>query len=587
MSLQKIDQNATYESLRLAHNETVETVTTIQTEIEEVKNSSVTPDNLPIAGESLGVVKSGGDVTIEADGTMTVNDNSHNHTVENISNFPSSLPASDVHEWAKAESKPTYTASEVGADAVGSANTALESAKAYTDELANGAVATNTAAIEAINNAETGILAQAKAYVDTQDAANKEYVDGKIDSVIGEGASETLDTIGEISKAIEDNKDILETLNSAVGNKANSSDLTDHTGNTSNPHNVTAEQIGLGNVENKSSSEILSELTKENVTTALGYTPIETETTYSVATESNLGLVKSGGDVTVAEDGTMTVNIDAGSADTALNSAKAYTDELANGAVKTNTEAIATINDTENGILAQSKAYTDEKIDAIVGEGASETLDTIGEISKAIEDNQDIMNTLNSAIGNKANSSELTAHTGNTSNPHGVTAEQIGLGNVENKSSETIRGELTKENITTALGYTPSESDTTYSAATSSELGLVQIGSNITNESGVLSITKENVTAALGYTPPETAGSAVISSSIILSADGWDGTTSNQVISVEGVTLSNIVIVSPIPSDQDAYSSSSIKCIDQGEGSLTFNCGTIPTTDITVNVVIL
>lgn len=36
-----------------------------------------------------------------------------------------------------------------------------------------------------------------------------------------------------------------------------------------------------------------------------------------------------------------------------------------------------------------------------------------------------------------------------------VTKEDIGLGNVENKSSSTIRSEITKSNVTTALGYTP------------------------------------------------------------------------------------------------------------------------------------
>lgn len=39
----------------------------------------------------------------------------HKHTVSDITDFPSSLPASDVYEWAKAPTKPTYTASEVGA----------------------------------------------------------------------------------------------------------------------------------------------------------------------------------------------------------------------------------------------------------------------------------------------------------------------------------------------------------------------------------------------------------------------------------------------------------------------------------------
>lgn len=39
----------------------------------------------------------------------------HTHTKSQITDFPESLPASDVYAWAKAETKPTYTASEVGA----------------------------------------------------------------------------------------------------------------------------------------------------------------------------------------------------------------------------------------------------------------------------------------------------------------------------------------------------------------------------------------------------------------------------------------------------------------------------------------
>ena len=49
----------------------------------------------------------------------------------------------------------------------------------------------------------------------------------------------------------------------------------------------------------------------------------------------------------------------------------------------------------------------------------------------------------------------LINHLANKSNPHGVTKSQVGLGNVDNKSSATIRGELTKGNVTTALGFTP------------------------------------------------------------------------------------------------------------------------------------
>ena len=41
----------------------------------------------------------------------------HTHTKSQITDFPTSMPASDVYSWAKASSKPTYTYSEVGAAA--------------------------------------------------------------------------------------------------------------------------------------------------------------------------------------------------------------------------------------------------------------------------------------------------------------------------------------------------------------------------------------------------------------------------------------------------------------------------------------
>ena len=135
---------------------------------------------------------------------------SHTHTKSEITDFPTSLPASDVSEWAKAATKPTYTASEVGADASGSANAALTAAKAYTDTEIAGLI---------------------------------------------NGAPTTLDTLGEIATAMSENQSVVEALNSAVGTKANVSDLTAHAGNTSNPHSVTKAQVGLGNVPNVSTND--------------------------------------------------------------------------------------------------------------------------------------------------------------------------------------------------------------------------------------------------------------------------------------------------------------------------------------------
>lgn len=130
-------------------------------------------------------------------------------------------------------------------DAAGSAATAESNAKKYTDELANGAVKTNTEAIAklnggadvegsvkkavadakgvlegqisgvdakadknaediaAINNTENGILAQAKAYADAEDAKVEQLVagvDGKVDELsdyVGTFTHETAKTVVE------------------------------------------------------------------------------------------------------------------------------------------------------------------------------------------------------------------------------------------------------------------------------------------------------------------------------------------------------------------------------------------------------
>lgn len=68
----------------------------------------------------------------------------------------------------------------------------------------------------------------------------------------------------------------------------------------------------------------------------------------------------------------------------------------------------------------------------------------------------------------------LINHLANKSNPHGVTKSQVGLVNVENKSSATIRGELTKGNVTTALGFTPANQ----TDMTNAQDAITQLNSN-------------------------------------------------------------------------------------------------------------
>lgn len=90
------------------------------------------------------------------------------------------LQNTDISDWAKADTKPVYTYDEVGADPSGSA---LES------------------------------LVEAKSYADTAVAA------------LVNSAPETLDTLGELAAAFEENADMVATLDAAVTNKAEKSDL--------------------------------------------------------------------------------------------------------------------------------------------------------------------------------------------------------------------------------------------------------------------------------------------------------------------------------------------------------------------------
>ncbi|MDE7331198.1 MAG: hypothetical protein K2O16_03005 [Lachnospiraceae bacterium] len=107
------------------------------------------------------------------------------------------LEKTDIAEWAKQARKPSYTASEVGADASGSAQRALLDAKEYSDST----------------------YQQATGYTDTA-----------IARLVGSAPS-TLDTLGEIAAAMEDNESVVLALEAAIGNKADEKEYQAHAGN--------------------------------------------------------------------------------------------------------------------------------------------------------------------------------------------------------------------------------------------------------------------------------------------------------------------------------------------------------------------
>ena len=70
---------------------------------------------------------------------------------------------------------------------------------------------------------------------------------------------------------------------------------------------------------------------------------------------------------------------------------------------------------------------------------------------------------------------------------------------------------------------------------------------------------------------------------VTLTVAGW--ANNQQTITASNVTADNIVWVSPAPASFDAYGEAGIRAIAQGAGTITFQCTTVPTAEITVEVV--
>lgn len=97
-------------------------------------------------------------------------------------------------------------------------------------------------------------------------------------------------------KHIHNNKAVLDKVTQTLLD--NLSSAYTHTSNKANPHGVTAAQVGLGNTENKNGVTIRSEMTKEEVVKALGYTP----------PTSSVGYTHPNSGVTAGTYRSMTVN---------------------------------------------------------------------------------------------------------------------------------------------------------------------------------------------------------------------------------------------------------------------------------------
>ena len=185
----------------------------IPTKVSELINDSEFVTINDAAGETLGLVKSGGDVTI-VDGVITVNDNSHAHTIENINGlleaFDATVPTSRTVNGKALSSDIVLSASDVGADTIGAADKALEDAKSYTDE-------------------EIALLMN--------------------------NSSTAVDSIMELAAAMQENEDVVAALNEAIGKKV---DKVEGKGLSSNDY-TNEEKEKLANIEDGATKTIVDD----------------------------------------------------------------------------------------------------------------------------------------------------------------------------------------------------------------------------------------------------------------------------------------------------------------------------------------
>lgn len=238
----------------------------------------------------------------------------------------------------------------------------------------------------------------------------------------------------EITRATSKEDDIIEVLESEIeransaenSNSANISEettrallaeetirtsLQEHISDKTNPHNVTKEQLAIGNVDNTSDIDKPVSTAQQN---ALD-TALSTHNT-SDSSHNDMRLIISG--------------------------------------LTTRLNALADSDDTTLDQLSEIVAYIKNNKSIIDG------------ITTSKVNVSDIIDNLTTSSTDKA----LSAKQGQILKEmiNSLTKEDIGLGNVENKNSAAIRSELTKENVTNALGYTPPTTNTVYAHPTTS-----------------------------------------------------------------------------------------------------------------------
>lgn len=173
--------------------------------------------------------------------------------------------------------------------------------------------------------------------------------------------------------------------------------------------------------------------------------------------------------------------------------------------------------------------------------------------------------------------------------PHVVSTTNAATLNVNGLGAKAIRRRVSNSTVTTVLGTSDNW------IAANKPIRVTYEGRwwiadldipNATDIYGTVAI----ASGGTGGQSPETARANLgavnmKAQTVSLSTAGWSN--KQQAVNISGVTANNVVIASPDPASLIAYNNAQVRCVAQAAGTLTFECASLPSAALTVNVVIL
>lgn len=153
--------------------------------------------------------------------------------------------------------------------------------------------------------------------------------------------------------------------------------------------------------------------------------------------------------------------------------------------------------------------------------------------------------------------------------------------NTENISTLENNIATKQDNITGAATTITSDNLTASRALISDADGKVAASDVTSTEIGYL----DGVTFFV-QTQIDSKQNKAVSRLVTLPTSDWNSTTKSISVQCQTVAASSNIVVTPSPSSYDAYCQAGVRCTSAATNTLTFECSTVPTTSLTVNVLI-